>query len=218
MQSARGEFVKCCFNVVNNLKMCDAVEAERKKQRKALYWEKLMAEKLDETLYKPRKDIECWNTWLLDSKKRLLRQKFFVFSGDSRLGKTEFVKQSVEGGVFIATCSKASEPDLRDYEGPPEEKTILYDEASPQMVSDHRDLFQAPRHEVTLGHSDTNCYAYKVKVWQVRMVVCTNNWEEQLNAMQVDKDREWLIKNSVVYNVTEELFRKEDGVLESEAT
>ena len=145
-------------------------------------------------------------------------KSFLFFSGDSRLGKTEFVKQSVEGGVFIATCSKASEPDLRDYEGPPEEKTILYDEASPQMVSDHRDLFQAPRHEVTLGHSDTNCYAYKVKVWQVRMVVCTNNWEEQLNAMQVDKDREWLIKNSVVYNVTEELFRKEDGVLESEAT
>ena len=216
IKNARGEFIKCCFNVENNLKMVDRLLLEEKKQRKAAYWAELLSRPLDEKLYNPRTDITVWNTWLETTRKLLIRQKFFVLTGDSRLGKTEFVKQSLKGGVFLATCSNAEEPDLRDFEGPPEETTILYDEATPQMVIDHKDLFQAPRHEVCLGHSGTNCYAYKARFWQVRMIIATNDWFGQVDAMPRAKDRDWLQRNSVVYDVKEPLFRSEDGELEPE--
>lgn len=202
---ARGEYVKCVYNVANNLKNLDALESEQKRVIKEQYWKKMLAEELDEMLYAPRTDFELWNKWLEEQGKKLCRQKAFCFTGESRVGKSEFVKCSLKGGIFICTCANHDEPDLREFKGPPEEMNIMFDEASPKLVSDHRDLFQAVRHPVSLGKSATNCYAYKVQLWRVRMVICTNKWHEQLVELS-PSDQDWLAKNVYVQEVHDSCF------------
>ena len=207
-KEARGEYIKCVHNLSNNLKNLEMLEKEQRRLKQELYWKNLLAEDMDEEMFKPRTDYALWNQWLQEQSQKLWRQRAFCFTGDSRVGKTEFVKASLDGGVFVCTCSTTDEPDLRDFEGPPFVNNILFDEASPRLVSEHRELFQAPRHEVSLGHSTTNCYAYKVRVWRVRMVICTNKWYKQLEELPKE-DQEWLNKNVYVVEVTDSMFTQE---------
>lgn len=205
-KDARDEFVKCVFNLPNNLRLVDCIEKEQKRIMKRKYIDHVMSLPLDEQLCKPRTDFQLWNDWLDVQAKLLLRQKAFCINADTRAGKTEFVKMSLPGITYICTCAKdADEPDLREYEGPPFHHNILFDEATPRLVINKKDLFQAPRHDIDMGTSSTNCYAYKVHVWRVKMVICTNKWHDQVKEL-CEADQQWLAKNVVVLDVQGSMF------------
>ena len=51
---------------------------------------------------------------------------------------------------------------------------------APDTVQRHRDLFQAPRHDIKLGHSVNGCYCY---LWRVKDVVTCNGWYDELAAL-----------------------------------
>jgi len=110
--------------------------------------------------------------------------------------------------IYLHLPKEAEEPDLREYDGPPFHYNILFDEASPKLVINKKDLFQSPKHDVDMGTSSTNCYAYKVHVWGVRMIICTNKWHEQVRELP-EQDQQWLAKNVIVYDVQGSLFTDE---------
>ena len=205
--AAEREYVRCVYNLATNLKH---LEEKRKYERRALsaaYEKWILSQPMDEPIRVPRKDFTLFNDWLEEMRRHKFRYKFFVVTGPSWAGKTIFLKLSMPGNTFMCTCKNAEEPDLRSYVGPPFHDNILYDEAGPKLVETHRDLFQSPRHKVTLGHSGTNCYAYDVFVYKVRMAIATNDWWGQLSRCS-EEAQDWLRKNSVVLD-TEALAQGE---------
>ena len=97
-----------------------------------------------------------------------------------------------------------NEPDLREYD-PTEIDLILYDEMPAAGILRQKKLFQGPPALVQLGASATNAFCYHVWVHQKLLVVCTNTWFEELQALGA-ADRNWLVANSVVVHVTEALY------------
>ena len=102
--------------------------------------------------------------------------------------------------VLEVNCASCPEPDLREFR-PLLHKGILFDEASAEMVLRQKKLFQCPPTEVRLGCSVTNCHAYDVFVSGVAMVIASNTWSEELNALEREEDVRWLNSNSIVCNV-----------------
>ena len=143
--------------------------------------------------------------------KKLCRQKLFVVTGPSRMGKSEYLKAKLRrtstGGpceVLTVNVMSVLDPDLKPYRCL-KHGSILFDEGSPDLVQRHRDLFQAPRHDITLGNSATSCYTYSVNLWRVRLVLTANGWYDQLAELK-PADREWVIANTVVLSVTEPMW------------
>ena len=137
-----------------------------------------------------------------------MRYKFLVVVGASRTGKTVWCKWILDDPelVFETNCANCPEPDLRDFK-PLKHKAILFDEASPAMVIAQKKLFQCPACFVSLGMSVTNCHSYNVFVSGVQMLICSNTWLEELEALPKAGDREWLIANTVLLDVgTDPLF------------
>ena len=99
--------------------------------------------------------------------------------------------------VFETNCACCPEPDLREFRSLYHD-TILFDEASPEMVISQKKLFQGPPCFVELGCSSTNCHAYKVLVSGTRLVICSNGWTEALDMMPKESDRQWLVDNSLL--------------------
>ena len=133
------------------------------------------------------------------------RYKFLVIEGASQTGKTVFVKWMLGNPdrVYETNCAACPEPDLRAFKALVHQ-TILFDEASPQMVIAQKKLFQAPPCFVELGCSTTNCHSYKVLVSGTRLVICSNGWSEDLSKMSSEADAAWLADNSFVLNIGKE--------------
>ena len=55
--------------------------------------------------------------------------------------------------------------------------------------------------DVRLGCSTTNCHAYDVFVSGVAMMIASNTWRSELEALKRDEDRQLLKDNSIVVEV-----------------
>ena len=205
--AAKGEFIKCSYNLVNNLKIVELKEQEEKRLRIQAYQKYLDSLEMDEPLKIPR-EYSLFQEWLAEQAKVLFRQFLFVVDGASRCGKSQYLKMKLPGTTFVCNCRNATSPDLRDFEGPPFQHNILFDELSPAMVESHRDLFQAPKHPVGLGHSGTNMYAYKVLLWRVRLAATANDWFVKLDKLE-PLDKKWVEENTMVLSVDEHMFTEQ---------
>ena len=58
--------------------------------------------------------------------------------------------------------------------------------------------------------STTNCHAYSVFVSGVGLMIASNTWMSELEELQREEDREWLMANSVLVKVDSPLFLEED--------
>ena len=181
-------------------------EKEEREERKRQTKRKLASLAVDEDLFVP-KDYSIFTEWLRIQARVLYRQFTFVVDGDTYCGKTMYLKTMLPGKTFICNCRGVEHPDLRDFEGLPYEDNILFDEGGPQMVQLHRDLFQAPKHDITLGQSGTNCYAYKVNVFRVRLAITCNDWKAALQKL-AESDRKWVEKNTMVLSIDEYMFNR----------
>ena len=139
------------------------------------------------------------------------RCPFLVINGPSGTGKTYFAKHLLgdPSKVFEVNCASCPEPDLRQFD-PLVHEGILFDEASPSLISDQRKLFQAPPCWIDLGCSTTNCHKYQVFVSGIELVVCTNSWHEACEQLPYDSDRDWLRANSIVLDVSEPMWISDD--------
>ena len=153
----------------------------------------------------PFRTIPAVSAWLDSMQQEQPRHKFLVLNGASGLGKTQYATSLVGPGKALdLNCASCPEPDLRDFD-PATHELILFDEASAKMVVAQKKLFQGPAVVVVLGCSGTNCHAYKVWVYGVRMVVSSNRWDVELQTMP-SSDADWLRSNSVFVQVTEQLW------------
>ena len=145
---------------------------------------------------KPFRQLPEVDAWLQESKAVSMRKKFLVLEGPSKVAKTAFAK-SLFGAeaTFELNMACGDSFDLRPF-NPLVHKLILWDEASPLLVSKQRKLFQCPASEVDLGQSATGLYVYRVWVAEAVMVICTNKWSSVLDSMP-SLDAQWIRDNQV---------------------
>ena len=136
----------------------------------------------------------------------MLHRKFLVLDGPSRLGKALFtyslckdVSQTLE-----TNCSRCREPNLKGFD-PATYRCILFDEAKAAMVVEHKGLFQGRNTWVDMATSGTNCYSYKVWTHGTMLVVTSNKWQTELEALP-KADADWLVQNSVYVHVQTPLY------------
>ena len=87
-------------------------------------------------------------------------------------------------------CASFPEPDLQEFR-PLVHKGILFDEA----------LVQAPPTPVRLGCSTTTCHAYDVFISAVALMIASNTWLSDLEAVKRREDAQSLTDTSIVVNV-----------------
>ena len=204
--TAWGEYVKTCKNVDHHLGNLMRLKHERKKARleeKVSMITASLSLQVAAFRYVPAVSEQ----WLPQYERIRSRYKFLVLNGPSGTGKTYFAKHILgdPDKVFEVNCANTPEPDLRGFD-PELHCGILFDEASPQLVSDQRKLFQAPPCWIDLGCSTTNCHKYRVFVSGAKLMVCTNSWHEACQSLRYESDKAWVRDNSVVVDVTEPLW------------
>ena len=79
-------------------------------------------------------------------------------------------------------------------------------------MSLHRDLLQASKRDITLGHSNTNCYTYTVNLYRVRIIITSNEWYDELEKLP-QKDRDWIAGNTVMIHVDSPTYITEEEAL-----
>ena len=133
------------------------------------------------------------------------RYRFLVLDGKSRLGKTQFAR-SLAGAdkTLELNCAGSAQPDLRPYD-PLQHNTLLWDEAAPSLVLQHKKLFQATTALVQVQTSNTNCHAFSICVAGKMFVVSANDWCEKLARLPF-ADHEWLTSNSFCLRVAEPMW------------
>ena len=155
-------------------------------------------------------DVELWKLQYkeVDGQPPMAsRFKFLVLNGPSCYGKTQFAKALYgEKNTLLVPCQGVVQPNLKGYQSTAH-RCIVFDEISSKVIVRNKALFQANTDGVLLGQSMCNEHSYWRYLYSVPMVVSCNDWlEEDLEA----HEREWLIANSIVYQVCRRLW-VEDG-------
>ena len=203
---AREQYVRCGKNLAHHLSNLERVVME--KRRGQLEKKRLQISSVLEGEVRPFKYFPLVHeNWLPVFKMTLSRYPFLVITGASCTGKTMYAKWLFgnPSKVYEVNCASTPEPDLRQFDSL-EHEGILFDEAQPQMVCDQRKLFQGPPCWVDLGCSTTNCHKYQVFVSGIKMMICTNCWDEACEKLRHASDREWLRANGLVLKVGEPMW------------
>jgi len=133
------------------------------------------------------------------------RYKFLVLDGPSRMGKTRFtLSMGTPQSVLSLDCAACVEPDMKSFiRG--QHTLLLFDEARATMVIRCKKLFQASSDLVQMATSATNMMSYVVWVHAIRMVIASNRWQPDVEALD-PQDRSWIEANSVYVFVDHPLF------------
>ena len=133
------------------------------------------------------------------------RRNFLVLDGPTQRGKSAFAFSLVEPGAALeVNCAGVEDPPLRAFSRA-KHRLILFDEASTHCVLKNKRLFQAPNTPVIVGSSPTNALAYSVYLGDTLLVVCSNDWEQELATLPAGQ-RDWLVGNMVFVSVKEKLY------------
>ena len=200
--------VHCCKQNVENLK---ALETLREDKARSLAVQKLLA-LVPDIVFKEWKVYPQFDEWMLEQEKIKLRQDVCVLVGPTKTGKTEFAMAKCGKDTLVVNCHKVVEPDLRKFAGAHIHKSIILDEGGPELLSLHRDLLQASRRDITLGHSSTNRWTYTVNLYRVRVIITSNEWYDQLAKLS-EKDQHWIEGNTVMINIDSPTFLSEEQAL-----
>lgn len=131
------------------------------------------------------------------------RCKFIVYEGPSQLGKTERALHWFgNSNTLLVQTQGITSPNLREFvKGT--FSAILYDEGNWELVYQNKALFQASPRPVMLSQSQCNESAYSVMVWQVPMMICSNNfWENCSN----NEARDWIMQNCYFIPCLEKMY------------
>ena len=188
---------------VGRMKDLDAVQRSEQQifvtKRKA---EASVALKEKRRLFKPRaQKLEVWFASYLVAD---WRYSMLVLVGGSKLGKTELAKDfKGPAQTLVVDCQHAAHPDLREFDPRKHKAVVMDDIAGSDFVLANKKLLQAHADGAKLGQSPTQTLAYEVFLWRVPVIVTTNHWSV---AHHGAVDQEWLAKNCVVEEITEQVF------------
>jgi len=206
-ETAASEYVQCKRHVQKYLENLEYQEkAERHGKLAAL---KRKADEDTKFLMKKTRRLATVDEEFLPQFSRaMLRRKFLVLDGPSRLGKTLFTYSLCEdvSQTLEVNCSRCMEPNLKGFD-PTTHRCILFDEAKAAMVVEHKGLFQGRNTWVDMATSGTNCYSYKVWTYGTMLVVTSNKWQTELEALP-KADADWLEQNCVYVHVDTPLYEE----------
>ena len=133
------------------------------------------------------------------------RKRVLVLAGRSRTGKTEFVRCLFPVGALLElNCCSTQSICLTGFDAMVH-RCILWDEASPQLVTRNRKVFQHPACWIDLGHSPTGQHVVHVFLNDACSIIATNSWQTEVEKLSPE-DQEWLAANVVVFNATQPLW------------
>ena len=137
----------------------------------------------------------------------LYRRHSLVLLGDSQQGKTQ-KGMSLFGKlrtlkVSCGNCPPGVLPSLHTFQRKCHD-AILFDECRIDQILKNRDLFQGNEFLQTLGQSNCNPFAYQVWVYNVALVVCTNDFNLNDKSM-TPAEKDWLEKNCFLLQLDENL-------------
>ena len=211
LEAAREQYVKCVHNCKQNVDNLRVLQTLKEDRARALAVEKLLALQPD-IVFKDWKVYPEFDQWMEEQNKVKLRQDVCVFVGPTKTGKTEFAMAKCGKDTLVVNCHNVVEPDLKRFAGAHKHKSIILDEGGPKLLSLHRDLLQASKRDITLGHSNTNCYTYTVNLYRVRIIITSNEWYDELEKLP-QKDRDWIAGNTVMIHVDSPTYITEEEAL-----
>ncbi|CAL1154478.1 unnamed protein product [Cladocopium goreaui] len=206
-ECAEQHYVQCKRNI---RAYCENLKYHGQKQRELyIQQQQAAAAELLRPLQKEPVELpEVTQLFLPQFTRPMHRRKFLVLNGPTRLGKTVYAR-SLFGAdhTYETNCSGVLEPDMREYDvlG---HRCVVFDEASVHLVLKHKKLFQAPPAEISLGHSATGMYVYRIWVWNVALIVTSNVWTTELEQLAAE-DREWLEGNAILIQCSQPLYRQD---------
>ena len=203
-QMARTELIRCAKACDRRLRDLDSWH--KNKQQAEL--NQVVAQRLLE-IRQSLRPFPSWklvDEWLAEvTRPAQSRKRVLVLTGPSRTGKTEFVRCLFPiGGLLELNCSTAKSVCLVGFDAAVH-RCILWDEASPRLVTQNRKVFQHPACWIDLGHSPTGQHVVHVFLNDACSVIATNSWSTEVQKLSPE-DQEWLAANVVVFNVTQPLW------------
>ena len=114
-----------------------------------------------------------------------------VLDGPSQVGKTTFCKQLAKNPdkeyVEIDCSGLKTAPNFHVLTD--STSIICWDEVGPQYMCDFRKILQGPEKAVNLGDTQSARFAYTVDLYGIKMVCCSNNWEQKVEKLsKADQD------------------------------
>jgi hypothetical protein len=196
--------LRTCKNTYRLLQNLDVLERAYEQQRQ---------EALERAAKDSLREEQCQflrlpqvDAWLQNFQHHRTRQPFLVLEGRSGVGKTQFALSLVPPNAALElNCATTVEPDLRRYRQGQHE-LILLDEARPQLALACKKLLQGNPCPIQMAQSATNCNAYTVWVHNVKFVICSNTWSDDVARCSA-ADQEWLTANAVHVVVAERLWQ-----------
>lgn len=133
-------------------------------------------------------------------------EEFTRFKALLLVGNTECGKSRKATSIFghsrtlVVNCQGLGSnlPSLRNFRRS-EHSAIVFDEAVSEQVLANKLVFQAGVDELTLSQSACNAHAYKVWLYAVPMILCTNGFQmkSRPDAPMAVEDEEYLAKNII---------------------
>ena len=135
------------------------------------------------------------------------RKRILVLDGKSRVGKTQYARSLWPvGQVLELNCSQLSTPVLNAFDAL-QHKCILWDEASPKLVCDHRKVFQHQVGYTDLGHSPTGAHVIRIPLGFSCSIITSNSWRASVEKLS-NSEKDWLEANVVLFVVESPLWEK----------
>ena len=206
VEDARIEMLRTAKCLPRNLENLERLQQEKRRLELAEHIRSV--QKQLDAKRKQAKVLPAVTQWLQSFATVEQRYAFLVLDGPSRTGKSVFSRSlsPCPENFLEVDCSGTEYPDLRDFK-PLQHTVVLFDEATPTLVLRNKKLFQASASKCKMASSPTNLNAYDVWFHQVRIIVASNKWEQQLNAM-CHEDATWINANSVYVRVTGPLWEE----------
>lgn len=202
---AKAGYLKTVYRAQYNIAQLEFIEAGRKRAAQQAAWEQ--NEATLRTQQKPWKVIPRVQQWRAQYSEIKSRYKFLVLDGPSSTGKTRYaLDQYGIGQMLYSDCSMGI-PNLRSFDAD-KHRAILFDELSPKAALTLKKCLQAGNDTVQLGASPTMAHAYSLHVFKVAMIICCNNWQEELQTLS-PSEVEWLTTNCFYCSVDGPLWMEE---------
>jgi hypothetical protein len=130
----------------------------------------------------------------------LFRYKPLVLDGGPSFGKTSWALSFFGADSTLqVNCQNITAPNLLSWRRQCDKySAILFDEGSWKLIFENKMLFRAGPASVDLGQSATNCNTYKVFVFAVPMIICSNQFWKDID----DAGRQYLASNIIYLPVT----------------
>jgi len=210
LEDARAECLEARDGVRGSFSELDCIAEELRKQdmtKESEYLQTMLKKQMKQFKALPKAILdwkEQYVPYMCHGQVQHTRFRPLVLDGPTRFGKTSMAKALFgENQTLVLQCQGVAVPCLKHYMKYRQRyKCILFDEAHWTLVHDNKMLFQGGPAPVTLGQSPTGQFCYDVLLYGVPMILCSNQFLNGADDLQMD----YLTKNLIIVSVTEQCW------------